>query len=87
MPHIKQYYEGDDGWSDWAQPEMDQDYRLVCCDCGLAHDMQFRVMEIVEDLGNGYKDVTEADTDKFLVHFRAKRNNRSTAQIRRRDNR
>lgn len=52
----------DAGWTDWVAPY--KHYRLVCCDCGLAHDMEFRVI-----LGE--------------AQFRARRNNRSTGQIRR----
>ena len=51
--------------SHWVYPIMDG-YKLCCCDCGLVHDMQFRV------------------TDEYdRVEFRVRRNNRSTAQVRR----
>jgi len=33
--------EGADGWSDWLAPTPG--YRMACCDCGLVHEMQFRV--------------------------------------------
>ena len=52
-------------WSRWCYPTM-EDYKLVCCDCGLVHDMEFRV--------TGSYD---------RVEFRSRRNNRSTAQVRR----
>ena len=32
------------GWTRWCYPIMD-DYKLVCCDCGLVHDMEFRVTQ------------------------------------------
>lgn len=54
-----------DGWSRWVYPDM-ENYKMACCDCGLVHDMQFRVTD---------------DYDR--VEFRARRNNRSTAQVRR----
>ncbi len=54
-----------DGWTRWVYPLMDS-YKMSCCDCGLVHDMQFRV------------------TDSYdRVEFRVRRNNRSTAQVRR----
>jgi hypothetical protein len=31
-----------DGWCDWVSPEM-TGYRWACCDCGLVHDLEFRV--------------------------------------------
>lgn len=34
--------EGDDGWSDWIHPL--EGYRFSCCDCGLVHNLQFRVV-------------------------------------------
>lgn len=33
-----------DGWSRWIHPKQ-SDYRLSCCDCGLVHDHQFRVVD------------------------------------------
>lgn len=33
------YYVQTDG--EWVQPK--RDYRMGCCDCGLVHDMQFRI--------------------------------------------
>lgn len=54
-----------DGWSRWVYPVM-EGYKMVCCDCGLVHDMEFRV------------------TDNYnRVEFRARRNERSTAAVRR----
>jgi len=33
-----------DGWTDWVRPQM-AGYKLGCCDCGLVHEMDFRVMD------------------------------------------
>lgn len=49
--------------NEWVQP-VRNGYRMACCDCGLVHDVDFRVK-------NG------------RVQLRARRNNRSTAAIRR----
>lgn len=51
------------GWTDWIHPLPG--YRMACCDCGLVHELEFRI----DDLGR--------------VNFRARRNNRSTAALRR----
>jgi len=53
----------DDGWCDWIHPLPG--YKMACCDCGLVHNMQFRI------------------DDKGQINFRAQRNNRATAQMRR----
>ena len=39
---MKKYAPLEDGWSEWVQPNM-QGYRLGCCDCGLVHNVQFRI--------------------------------------------
>lgn len=83
MPKYEQVMQNGDDFSDWRTPRMTE-YKLACCDCGLVHDMEFRVMEVVEDHGRGWKTVQEPDDDKdFVVQFRAKRNERSTGQNRR----
>lgn len=50
-------------WTDWIHPLPG--YKMACCDCGLVHDMQFRI------------------ADDGEINFRARRNNRSTGQMRR----
>jgi hypothetical protein len=46
---------------------------MACCDCGLVHDMQFRLVPSI----NGGRH----------IHFRVRRNERSTAAVRREDRR
>lgn len=48
--------DGPRGFSRWVQPRM-RKYFLVCCDCDLVHEMQFRVVGI----------------KKLKVQFRARR--------------
>lgn len=54
---------GASGWCDWIQP-IRTGYRMSCCDCGLVHEMAFRVY-------------------RCRVQFRARRNARATAAVRR----
>lgn len=63
MAKFRQEHGDEDGWSDWIHPLPG--YKMACCDCGLVHNMQFRI----DDLGQ--------------INFRASRNVRSTAQMRR----
>lgn len=49
--------------NEWIRP-VSRDYKMACCDCGLVHNLDFR---IVDD----------------RVEFRVRRNNRSTAMVRR----
>lgn len=74
--------ERDDGWCDWVRPLM-AGYRMACCDCGLVHDMQFQVIKRGRTFPDGSWEGTEVDGDKFRVAFRARRNKRATAQVRR----
>ena len=53
---------------EWVAP-IPKGYKFRCCDCGLVHQMDFRVVEI----GKGKQ-----------IQFRAERDNRATAQVRRR---
>jgi hypothetical protein len=60
--------EGRGGWSTWIAPE--KKYRLMCCDCGLVHDMQF---------AHGLNSVSKREQ----IIFRVRRNARATAAVRR----
>jgi len=63
MTRIVTEFELEDGWSRWVQP-IEQGYKMACCDCGLVHQMDFRI-----------------EDDR--VQFRARRDARSTGQVRR----
>jgi hypothetical protein len=56
-------FEEENRWSNWIQP-IPQGYKMSCCDCGLVHELNFRIY-------------------KGRIQFQAKRNNRSTGQVRR----
>ena len=51
---------------EWVRP-VESGYKMACCDCGLVHNLDFRVVE----------------EDRPRVEFRVFRNYRSTGQIRR----
>lgn len=40
---IKKIVANRDGWSDWIQP-IRKGYRMKCCDCGLIHLLDFRIV-------------------------------------------
>lgn len=62
---------GNDGWTDWIQPAA-TGYRLACCDCGLVHVLDFRVLKNTARRGR-----------RLVVQFRASRHERATAASRR----
>lgn len=84
MARIKKEVQLDDGWSRWIPPRM-TGYRMACCDCGLAHDMDFRVIRVLDASDDGHEwEAAEVIADPDMrVQFRARRNNRSTAALRR----
>ena len=57
-----------EGWSEWVNPKADG-YLMQCCDCGLVHEMQFRVVRY----GDGDECELVQDADMQPV-FRARRN-------------
>lgn len=81
MPRMLKVKHGPDGWSDWMMPLMDH-YRMACCDCGLVHTMQFAVMRVTNKSGEFSSGPDVSKTHRVM--FRAQRNNRSTAALRRR---
>lgn len=80
MPRMEQHYAGPGGWSKWTIPVMKQ-YRMACCDCGLVHDLDFRVLKVTSRKNS--REFWGERVPGMRVEFRARRNNRSTAQIRR----
>jgi len=66
MPKHRQEVAGSDGWSRWVHPIM-EGYRASCCDCGLVHELEFRV----------------CDDEPARIEFRARLHNRATGQVRR----
>lgn len=55
-------------------------HRLICCDCGLAHDMEFTIVETARR--HGKLTMVKVAPKRFAIQFRARRNERSTAQVR-----
>lgn len=83
MPRFKKHAEQEDGWSEWINP-VKRKYKMACCDCGLVHNMDFRIVE--DKTPKDKKGVTRGKEYKkkdLAIVFRAQRNNRSTAQMRR----
>jgi hypothetical protein len=84
MARFKTELEEENGWSRWVPPMM-KGYRMACCDCGLVHDMEFRVVKVSKTLADGTWEHGEPlDSAKFRVMFRAKRNNHSSGRLRKR---
>jgi hypothetical protein len=63
-----------DAWSEWVCPASAQ-YFMKCCDCGLVHEMQFKVAKYSE--GDECEFVADADLQAV---FRARRTTPPAAQ-------
>lgn len=84
MARFKTEREEENGWCRWVPPLMNG-YRMACCDCGLVHDMEYRVVKVKRTRPDGTWEHGEPlDPAKYRVMFRAKRNNRSTGRLRKR---
>ena len=79
---FKKVVERDDGWSDLILPNM-KGYKMACCDCGLVHELDFQVFEIIGQDERGVFITRDMPDDKAQVGFKARRHVRSTAQKRR----
>ncbi len=60
-------------FTSWEAPKT-KSYRLQCCDCGLVHDIQFKVL---------VKGGKHLDGRTCQVQIRFRRNEKSTLQVRR----
>lgn len=67
------------GWTEWICPKM-SGYRMKCCDCGLVHDVDFRVVKYKHSKSCFYKVIRGKNTQ---VHIRVRRNERCTSAGRR----
>jgi hypothetical protein len=79
-----QMYERADGWCDWITPIHDG-YRMMCCDCGLVHALQFKIVrQTSKEDALGYWKSEKPKQRGLRVVFRAQRDKRATAARRRR---
>lgn len=68
-------------FSRWVPPTMRR-YMMACCDCGLVHEMQFRVVEILGRTHEDGRKWVRVAPRRFQVQFRARRSEGYTQQQR-----
>lgn len=73
---------GPRGFSRWVNPTMEK-YILVCCDCGLAHEMQFKAFRRGQVYADGSYEMDYLPRTQYGVSFRARRAERYTVAARR----
>jgi hypothetical protein len=69
---MKHDVENEADWTEWIQPEMSS-YTMVCCDCGLVHELQFQVFRTLRHLPDGSYAYEEMQSPRYRVKFRARR--------------
>lgn len=82
MTKYKKLEEQDSGWTEDQFPIM-RGYKMACCDCGLVHDMEFDVFEVEKFNKDGTFRGKFRKGKKWRISLRARRNKRSTGQMRR----
>jgi hypothetical protein len=60
-----------DGWSEWQNPIM-KGYRMKCCDCGLIHEVEFRVGRVTHREGDEWMGDLMPDGE-YRVQMRMRR--------------
>jgi hypothetical protein len=61
-------------YGEWTQPRM-RNFREQCCDCGLIHRLEFRIVD--------QRKVSRAPPRGLTIEFRTRRDDRATAAARR----
>lgn len=59
----------EDGFSEWVCPKPDS-YLMKCCDCGLVHELQFRVAKYE---GRPSEEFEVVSDENLQAQFRARR--------------
>jgi len=57
--------------NEWIKPIM-ENYKAECCDCGLVHEIDFRVVEILKRFPNGENEYQPVEGN-FEIEFRVRR--------------
>jgi len=59
----------EDGFTEWVSPKH-EGYLMKCCDCGLVHEVDFRVVKYEPNPSEVYEVVEDINTQ---VHFKMRR--------------
>ena len=83
MPKRSTYHVIDYG--EWIRPRM-RDFREQCCDCGLIHRLDFRIVDAAKGRSGSSSRSTKGrarPSSRLHVEFRTRRDDRATAAARR----
>jgi hypothetical protein len=70
QPEFPMHEEGEDGWSDFVCPDP-KSYLMKCCDCGLVHEAQFKVVRYKSEAER--EDCEPVDDPNLQAVFRMRR--------------
>lgn len=75
IKQFKEYTAGRGGWCEWNSPKM-KGYKMQCCDCGLIHEIDFKVVKFKgkpdENGLSACKDIKDKDIQVIWRLRRAK---------------
>jgi hypothetical protein len=71
-------------YGEWTRPRM-RDFRAQCCDCGLIHRLDFRIVDAKGRARPSSRSTKGCSNSSPRLHieFRTRRDNRATAGARR----
>ena len=71
-------------YGEWIRPRL-RNFREQCCDCGLIHRLDFRIVDELRAAGaaRSSKSKRARRTSKPCIEFRTRRDDRATAAARR----
>lgn len=68
-------------YSDWEYPIMKK-YQMACCDCGLVHEINFKVVKIIKKLKNNVDKCEDITDENYRIMMQARRNTKLTKGLR-----
>jgi hypothetical protein len=70
------------GYGEWIRPRM-RDFREQCCDCGLIHRLDFRIVDDRKGVRAPPAKGRSRPSSRLRVEVRTRRDDRATAAARR----
>lgn len=67
-------------YTDWVRPEM-TGHIMICCDCSLAHRINFRSLEIIKKHKDGAETGKILPRNKYKIEYKVSRSNKLTRQL------
>lgn len=57
-----------EGWSEWIAPAFP--YLMACCDCGLVHNLEFRIDDLGQINFRARRNIAETDNERHSMSIK-----------------